>query len=337
MLYTQAASVFTVYMSTTGSSANSGLTSDKPVRTLSQAQQVIQKAAPKSNVEVRIQPGTYTEQGVNWTHFISGRTISFLPTGYNYGKADQVPQRPKFVGMGKGVLLSAVRKDGGGDTNLRFYYLEIQDYLHYGISISGTEGKKGTLRRPLNKGANNNVFYGMYFNKIGDKATGSSSDDVGYGAIGFVNSSNNSVKNNTFSNLINTGSDAKYIHAVYMAHGSNDNVISANKFMNISGDPIKVRNDSNSTTLSDNIFTRTGIDSAYRDSFQSGSVATKLGEECSSHGARIFGNTMTKTYKGGFLHVFSFAQRPGEQRYAGKDPKCSVGGQDRVKTWSNKN
>ncbi|WP_146605252.1 hypothetical protein [Jiangella anatolica] len=48
------------------------------------------------------------------------------------------------------------------------------------------------------------------------------------------------------------------IHGVYAMHGSSGNSIRSNDFQWISGNPMRVRNDSNSNDIRDNEFTRTG-------------------------------------------------------------------------------
>lgn len=59
----------------------------------------------------------------------------------------------------------------------------------------------------------------------------------GWGALDFVNSSEDTITGNHFVDLENSGTDTDLIHGVYLAHHSDHNVLAGNEFRDVSGDP----------------------------------------------------------------------------------------------------
>lgn len=346
---------FVIHLSPTGSDSKNGASASQAVKTLNRAQRILKAAKPQTDVEIRIKKGTYWHQSVEWSHFIPGRTISFMPSDYKYGEGlGKTAGRPSFVGnKDLRALLRVKLRNAGQTTGLRFYYLHIEKYWAAGISINGLDTvdlptNTGPLRRaPANSGANGNTFYGLYIENIGNKPTGLKNGQHGYAGIQLGNSSNNVVRNSTFENLVNSPGES-HIHGLYIVHGSSNNVIRDNIFRGISGSPVKVRNSSNNNDVRENRFENSGIESAFYDSHQEGKERSPLvkdtvgkatglfhGDECASFGNIFRNNKVGKKFKGsGDLPVVSF--RKGDNKYAGKNKACpNANGRIRVSAGNN--
>lgn len=291
-----AAKVFTVTMSPKGS-----------VRTLDQAQNAIRAAKPTSNVVIRIKAGTYTTNPkTTWTTFIKDRSISFVG-------ADG--PRPLFVNARKpgkvdGPWLKAtVPADLGFKAGrLTFRHLEVRGFTG-GIALDGGAPKVDG-KYEQGPGLNHNSVSDMVFRKIGDKHTRGGA--FGYGAVILTNSSDNEIRKNTFVDVENKAPQGPKIHGTYVTHFSRRNTITGNTFTRISGDPVKLRDRSNSNTITGNAFTRAGHYSYYREEFCAGACLKKnVGKplECASSGNRFSGNTRRSGYKGGSIPTVSLVPK----------------------------
>jgi hypothetical protein len=326
---------FRVYLAPTGSDANSGLSPTSAVHTLGRAQAVLQEAAPTTDVEVRIEQGTYAAPPTAWTFLVPGRTVTFLPIDYEYGeRSSDIAGRPVFRGDGtSGFWLTARLPEGhaGSNSGLRFYYLHVEQYDLGGVKIDGGVTTVGGIRRPATGGHNGNTIFGMYFTKLGSRWAG---PGFGYGGIDLINSRNNLIQNNHFTHIENTGSDAGLIHGLYLAHHSASNTISSNQFEMISGDAIRTRNDSNDNDVFYNVFRRTGKDAQFSDWLCDTACAEQhsTSRDCASHGNVFRENDNVSGYSGGEISDWHLFQ--GDLHYAGRKG-CSNDGQERVRTWGN--
>src|SRR6202012_1385249 len=98
------------------------------------------------------------------------------------------------------------------NTGLRFYYLDIEDYTQV-ISFNGQAGHSwhnSTFYIQPSAGVNGNDVSGMTFHDIGDSFAPL---QPGYGAILFPASSDDSISNNTFDDIYNSG-DTDQLHAL---------------------------------------------------------------------------------------------------------------------------
>jgi hypothetical protein len=333
----QATAPFRVYLSPTGLDTNSGLSPAEPINTLSRAQQVLQKAAPAADVEVRIEQGVYVAPPSTWTFVVPGRTVSFLPIDYEYGEtAADIAGRPVFRGDGTtGFWLTAQLPEGhpGGDIGLRFYYLQVDLYDRGGLTIDGGFTTVDGIRRPASSGHNGNTIAGMYFTRLGSRWSGTTHH--GFGAVDLVNSSNNLVLDNHFSRLENVGTGEDLIHGVYLAHHSTGNSVRGNRFEIISGDPIRIRNDSNDNDVFHNVFERTGRFALYSDWFCDAECAREenRARECPSHGNVFRENDIGSGYSASTISDWHLAQ--GEMDSDGGEG-CTNGGQPRVRAFGNR-
>lgn len=329
--------IYTVYVNPTGSDANNGLTPATAVKTLERVEAVLTAANPQSDVEVRISQGTYVAPTTTWRFYVADHTISFMPIDYDYGDGiGGIAGRPVFRSNGSGGYWFSARLPTGhpgGNTNLRFYYLQVERYASGGLQFHGgvTTNSYG-ITVPASGGVNNNTVYGMMFTQLGSKY---STAGYGYGGLNTWNSSGNLIRNNHFLYHENTGTDAGLIHGIYLAHHSNRNTVSANRFSVISGGPMRTRNDSNDNDIYGNIFERTGVPGYYSEWFcDTSCVNANPGHarECASHGNVFHENDLVSSYSGGTVSTWSLTP-PGIDYVGGAG--CDNAGQPRLRTWGN--
>lgn len=296
---------FQVFVATTGNDANDGLTREKSVKTLKRAHDIVASAKPNRKVEVRIAQGTYTGQSMTWKYYHPTYEIALMPVDYNGGGIDSIAGRPVFDGRHNGQVannLVTLNAQDGRATNVSFLYLQIQGYLLHGIVLFGD-------RDDLSKGWNGgNRVYGCYFTEIGNLVN---EGNYGYGAIDLVNSRGNEIRNNHFVDVANRPGWAANMHGVYLAHGSSENVIRSNKFKRISGDPIRVRDGSNSNQVIGNAFEETGshgyISDWWCDKSQNPNCSKESGE-CPSWRNEFRDNELRCGYNGTTIEEFVYFQ-----------------------------
>lgn len=331
-----AAEPFQVFLSPTGLDAHSGLSPAEPVQTLARVHEVLQAAAPATDVEVRVAQGVYVAPPITWTFLVPGHTVSFLPIDYEYGDgAGDIAGRPVFRGDGtSGFWLTARLPEGhpGGEVGLRFYYFQVDLYDLGGLAIDGGITTVDGVRRPATAGHNGNTIVGMHFTRLGSRWADTSQH--GFGAVDLVNSSRNLVLDNHFARLENSGTGQNLIHGVYLAHHSTANLVRDNRFEMVSGDPIRARNDSNDNEVFHNVFQRSGQAAMYSDWFCDAECAREesRARECPSHGNVVRENDIGSGYSGDTVSEWHLAQ--GGLHYAGGDG-CTNDGQPRVRTYGN--
>jgi len=311
-----------------GKDSNTGLTSSSPILTLAHAQQVLTGLNPTGNVTIRIKQGTYVASAITWSFYVPGHTVSFMPANYSGGGrppgGDPVFADPVSKGTHIGqtwftAVLPAAPSPlhDGGNTGLRFYYLDIEDYTQ-GISFNGQAGHSwhnSTFYIQPSTGVNGNDVSGMTFHDIGDSFAPS---QTGYGAILFTDSSDDSISNSTFDDIYNSG-DTDQLHALYITHFSSGNTVDKNLFENTNGEAVKVRDRSNDNDIFSNTFKATGGVSAYLDDFCDqqcvNGASPKKYRECASYGNRFADNVIETGTTWDLI--------PPGQTYAGGSP-CSI-------------
>jgi hypothetical protein len=299
-------------VSPSGADWRDGLTPSSALRTLQGVHVKLLEHKPviDQDVEVRIkfvadQP--YRRQSVRWTHTSPTHTISFMPSDYSYGEdVTGIAGRPVFDGDGVQEWFFDLRVARGEPTNIRFYYLRIEEYSSGAIAFNG--GQTHDNRSAWN---GYNTVYGCYFYRLGDKyfvPHGSVTSDIGIAGVDLGNSDHNLIRNNIFAYLENRSSTAAYVHGVYLAHNSNNNLIVNNAFSFITGDPIKVRDYSNFNQIFSNTFRRTGRTAFFHDAPSDG--------ECSSWRNEFRGNTLQCGYSGVNITIFKDSPDPSFPRAA---------------------
>ena len=277
------------YMSPDGSDANDG-TENSPFLTLQHINQVLKNDPPDDDVRIIIAPGRYYNQRVEWDYFDSERRH------YVRFEAQDISNRPVFDGCtqggscnGGGTFFSA-RPGDGIRTNLDFWYLRVENY-QVAIQLGGRRGPYNYRENePHWDYSSGNRIYGMWFENIGE-------DDTA--VVRLVNGRDNLIQNNHFINAISEVNPRR-LHAVYMAHHSSNNAIRNNRFVNISGDAVRVRDESNFNSITGNTFESAGV-YGYSDWFCNGKTNDRCTknppEECPSWGNEFRNNILGSQYK----------------------------------------
>lgn len=320
----------TIYMSPGGSDVNDGSDLAHAVVTLDRVEALIVAAAPTTDVEVRINQGTYTAGQTTWNTFLDGHTITFMPADFTPGMAwGDFAGRPVFQSDdGPGWWMYAQLPSGhpGGTTGLKFYYLTVQGYAAGGLVLHGRYTTVNGLRVPATAGANGNYGYGLYFQNLGDVYNDS---EMGIAAVDLINSSDNYFRNIHYVHLENVTATSSHIHGVYMAHGSDNNTFLNSDYSWITGNPVNIRNDSNNNLIDGNTLTRTGKYAYISDWFAE--IGTP--HECASWSNTFSNNDVVSSYSGSTSLPLTDLTPPGST-YAGLSP-CTAGGSIRVTVTGN--
>lgn len=227
------------------------------------------------NVEVRISPveGTYDGQSVVWTTTNPDYAITFLPI------LDD-KNRPVFHGGGTHDTWFALGVASGQDTNLHFRYLRVESY-RTAMDFRGNRNSEA--------GSNgNNSLYGMYFKRIGSKWIAGA--EASTGAVILRNSDDNRIENSHFIDIQNS-SDCGLLHALYLAHMSDDNYIRGNRIVRNCGDPIRLRDFSNRNVIRANEILDSGS-AAYTDWYCDWDAWAN--RDCPRDGIDRFGNAVSE-------------------------------------------
>jgi hypothetical protein len=188
----------------------------------------------------------------------------------------------------------------GQGTNLHFSYLAFRRY-RTAISL---EGNRNT---PTASNGRNRV-YGCVFEDIGNAhAPGLATSTA---AIRLVNSDDNTIENNHFVDILNA-TDGGLLHAIYLAHGSDRNTIARNRFVNNSGDPVRLRDFSNGNQITGNTFIKVGTNAGYTDWYcdhDARTDCTKRAPECPSWSNQFRDNELDGTAACAPLKPFVYFQ-----------------------------
>lgn len=290
------------YLSPDGQDSNSGESAAEPLRTLVRVHQLLVLAKPQRDVEVLIAPGLYQGQRTVWTYTHPNYSITFKPDS---------PDSPMPVfdggvpdGQGgfdyPGGTWFRLNHSAGQATNLVFHRLRIQNYWD-AISFNGNRNSQSAFN-------GRNIIRECYFYRIGNIVNPSLNGSTA--CIRFVNSKFNIVENNDFVDLINT-TGGGLLHATYIAHLSDKNQIHRNRFINHTGDPVRVRDYSNFNDVGDNVYIRAGTGGGYTEWYcdhDTRTDCTKPGGECPSWENEFRYNFLVSTYTGGRLPAFQYFQ-----------------------------
>jgi hypothetical protein len=231
--------------------AGSGLTQADPAGTFDQVQKTIQANNPGGvDIQVRMAPDpikTYVQDDeFTWT--VSN--VEFLPWSYNGGGWPAV-----YAEGGYPVI-------DGACYSTNSYILDI-DASYVNFTYIKFENRLLGLVQPQ-PGTTGDSFYGDYFTNVGTATPHCTrGTQPGYGAVLPDGSTDWSIINCHFVNLVNSSSstypaDPGAIHGIYAEHGESHGIVENNAFQNISGDPVRFRDDASYNTVSDNTFTDTG-------------------------------------------------------------------------------
>lgn len=292
-------SATSVFMAADGDDRDDGLTPETAVRTLSRIQEVLAIRRMQQDVRVVIAPGLYVGQTVVWTYVDSRYEINFVSSVYQSGKpVVGVAEWPIFDGAGEDMLLQ-LDVGAGQATHLGFFGVHIRGYATMGIHFRGN-------REDEEAGWNgSNQVVECLFTDIGSLANGG---EGGFGALDFVNSRNNRVVGNLFRAIENATESAGRLHAVYLAHFSSGNEVRDNVFLRVSGDPVRMRDDSSFNLITDNVFDMSGVAAPVSEWWcnrEQNPNCTKLAAECPSWQNTVQNNQIGCAYLTAPMPVFS--------------------------------
>lgn len=247
-----------IYMAPNGNDTFDGRSAKQPIASLGRAQEMVRENG-KGYGEVRVlfAAGVYRGQAVEWRTF-PGIWTRFMPSK---------PGAP-VVFDGRGGKHSVFFKALPGvptsasdpiSMKLDFTGIKIQNYCE-AISF---QSWANDIRRP---GGRDVVVSNSVFERIGSKY-----DPVRQGGLPRGNCTatirlqgvgHSRISGNKFINIINGFSNEtglkKYgrghLHAIYISNMSQDNLVSGNKFDNFSGDPVRIRDQSDRVKVVGNIF-----------------------------------------------------------------------------------
>lgn len=188
-----------------------------------------------SSIKFLIHEGTYNQQAAVLRPKVG--------VHYEFTSASSPGKLPEFDGDMKQLTWLRILSTNGSESSVNINNLRIRNYIT-AISIEGD-------REDPDKYNAKNKISKMRFENIGQMSSGLPPSTA---VIRLVNSRNNEISDNDFVNIKNIES-CGLLHSVYLAHHSSDNSIQRNKFTNLCGSPIRVRDDSNNNRAEQNKFT----------------------------------------------------------------------------------
>lgn len=280
-----------------GDDTRAGRDEASALQSIARVEALLVADPPTCDVEVWIAPGVYREQRVSWRTTDPTIRITF--------RASDRERRPIFDGCAAsgsctGGTFFSLRHSAGEDTNLHFWYLHVRNY-QTAISLNGDRNSEAASN-------GGNRIFGCYFERIGNVFEPGLEPSTA--CVRLVNSDDNEIANNHFVDVINTRSGA-LIHAIYVAHMSDRNTITGNRFVRSTGDPVRVRDFSNDNVITDNRFVRVGTQAGYTDWYcdhDARSDCTKPTPECPSWGSQFRDNVLDGTWTCGPLATFHYFQ-----------------------------
>jgi hypothetical protein len=296
------AATFDLFLAPDGQDRANGRNREQAVQTLERIQQILVTEKPATDVRILIAPGTYRAQQVRWSYSRPDFQIRFEPL-------DREADRPVFDGCREGGREGecgggtwfTFNHSSGKPTNLVFDSLRIQNY-QTAISLVGN-------RNNIQASNGKNIIRNCYFYRIGNLTNPRINPSTA--AVRLVNSKENLIENNDFIDIINIGRESA-LHAIYLAHHADSNRIDNNRFINQTGDAVRVRDFSNGNIITRNKFVRAGIGGAFSEWYcdsDTRSDCTKATPECPSWENEFRDNLIGTNFQGEPLPEFVFYQK----------------------------
>lgn len=182
---------------------------------------------------------------------------------------------------------------GTGGGRLEVSNVTVNNYSN-GVRLSGGYLYKGVNKAVGEGKAMSGVIQNSIFSNIGSAYGGG----AGYAAVHLQNTNGVLVLGNTFKNNINYDKPGN-IHSVYLVLSKNIKILD-NSFTNISGDPVRLRNNCTGVLVNGNVFTKAGSYGYISDWYCNSSCQARTGQgaEYPSPRPSIASNTYNGGYRG---------------------------------------
>ena len=236
----------TIWVSPTGDDAGDG-TLAKPFQSLAAANRLLCAVTPDcsglgNDLEIRLAPGLYPQAYTTWTYSDPDYTTRIVPAGWRQGwrYADMMAAGGYPVMDGRNTNRYGLFVTRGPHVQIQF--IQFQRYTRGGFRLANCAGC---------------LVYGNTFTKIGSYYT-KSIIDIGYGGLLTQDVTGSTISANYFTEIVNS-KKAGYgkEHGIYIVHSSG-NVVSNNSFVNVGGDPVRVRDHADNNMVTGNYFKNAG-------------------------------------------------------------------------------
>lgn len=256
-----------IWISAQGTAAGEG-TRTSPFGTLQSAHAALCPSQPCAGkgvpVDIRIAPGLYRlSKSIPWSYFDDTFPTRFVPwdwqPGWRWADAVAAPHPdgyvlPTFDGgyaTTWGMVVAPVRKPTAG-TNLQWHFLAWQKFVRGGLLIGPDMSRRVAEQYPWR--FRQNVVMSNQFTKIGNYYN--KSKLAGYSGLSTIGVEDSLFKGNLFADIVNKRYYGQE-HGFYIVRSSRNTIVD-NRFTNVGGDPVRVRDSSNDNTVTGNTFTRSG-------------------------------------------------------------------------------
>lgn len=283
-----------IFVRPNGNNSNKGLSQPDAVASIERAMKLAE-AAPASTTQVKIMlaPGIYMGQSFETRGNSDGVTI--LVTSGDGGRA-------VFDGAGKGGTWMALKPRAGNPANIKIQGIEVTNY-ETAINVQGNRNNPAMWAGSLE-------IRNSRFANIGDIARVDAPPSTA--AIRLVNSDHNVIVGNQFFNIRNN-KRCGLLHALYIAHGSTDNLIEGNTFEDVCGDAVRIRDGSNDNIVRGNKFIDAWSRSPVSDWFCNSSKrsdCTKKAGECPSYNNLVENNEVIARRYPAAVTFMSYGGKP---------------------------
>lgn len=230
-----------LYISPKGSDSNNGKSEKKALKSLGGASKMLMNNPFIGNITIHMAEGEYlVEENMTWQYASPGYRITIEGAG-----------KDKTVFYGPvGPDITFLQVSTCNNTSFTFKDFTVRVFRNGIIMRCSNDGSIATQ-----KGVSG-WFENVRFQHLGGYYTRNESSAVG--AIQFLGSSNNTIKNCEFDGLrdYTTGNN---IHGVYISTFSSNNIIQNCEFKDIRPDPVRIRRGSNNNIIEYNSFRNTGV------------------------------------------------------------------------------
>jgi hypothetical protein len=288
-----------IFVSPNGNDTSKGRIEADAVASIERAVELAE-AVPvgTKQANVIVAPGRYKGQ-----RFMTRGSINNVPILITSGSGE----RAIFDGDEKGGTWMTLKPRGGNSSNIKIRRITVTNY-ETAIDVQGN-------RNNLNIWAGGLEIRDSKFSDIGDIARTDAPPSTA--AIRLVNSDRNVIVGNQFVRIQNKKL-CGLLHALYIAHGSTENLIEDNTFEDSCGDAVRFRDGSGDNIVRSNLFFDSWSRSPVSDWFcnpadrkeRGGKECTKEAGECPSYNNLIENNKVTARHYPPAVIFMSYGGKP---------------------------